>query len=292
MTRTMILLTTLGALTLVPPAAAMAQSLGTFRWQLQPYCNIVTVTVTQVGGVYRLEGTDDRCGGGVDLASALGVAFLNPGGSIGIGLSIVTTPAGAPVHVAADIALGTLSGTWRDSAGGVGAFVFSPGAGTGGSPRPQPPPGVPPSLNFVPGGGIVALPDGDGPIPASGAGVRMMWYPGKAAFRAGEVRNDAWDEANVGTSSMAFGRSTRASGDRSTAMGFSTSALGDQSTAMGRDTTASGEMSTAMGFGTIASQLSSTAMGSQTTASGVASTAMGSHSEARGDHSVAMGKDS
>ena len=51
----------LAALTLLP-AAADAQSLGTFRWQLQPYCNVVTLAVTQVGGIYRVEGTDDRCG--------------------------------------------------------------------------------------------------------------------------------------------------------------------------------------------------------------------------------------
>ena len=42
--------------------SAYAQSLGTFRWQLQPYCNVLPVTVTQVGAAYRVEGTDDQCG--------------------------------------------------------------------------------------------------------------------------------------------------------------------------------------------------------------------------------------
>ena len=41
---------------------AEAQSLGTFQWQLQPYCNLVTVTVTQNGGLYTLDGYDDQCG--------------------------------------------------------------------------------------------------------------------------------------------------------------------------------------------------------------------------------------
>ncbi len=30
-------------------AGANAQTLGTFRWQLQPFCNVVTVTVIQHG---------------------------------------------------------------------------------------------------------------------------------------------------------------------------------------------------------------------------------------------------
>jgi hypothetical protein len=39
-----------------------AQSLGTFRWQLQPYCNVVSVTVTQNGELFTLDGYDDQCG--------------------------------------------------------------------------------------------------------------------------------------------------------------------------------------------------------------------------------------
>ena len=57
-------LLTSGALT----SEATAQPLGTFRWQLHPFCNVVTVAITQNGAVYRLEGTDDQCGGGADAA--------------------------------------------------------------------------------------------------------------------------------------------------------------------------------------------------------------------------------
>lgn len=32
-----------------------AQPIGTFRWQLQPYCNIVTLNVTQHGAVFTLD---------------------------------------------------------------------------------------------------------------------------------------------------------------------------------------------------------------------------------------------
>ncbi len=120
------------------PAVVSAQPLGTFRWQLQPYCNVVSLTVTQVGAQYRVEGTDDQCGAGRDLASAIGMAFQNPDGTIGFGLTIVVAPGGAAVNIDAEISLATLSGTWRDSTGATGTFAFRTGAGTGGTPRPQP----------------------------------------------------------------------------------------------------------------------------------------------------------
>lgn len=117
-----------------------AQSIGTFRWQQQPYCNVVTVTITQVGSVYRLEGTDDQCGA-PRQASASGMAFPNPDGTVGMGLALVTNAGGAggtPLHIDATISVAGLSGTWRDSSGNTGAWVFTPGAGTGGSARPTP----------------------------------------------------------------------------------------------------------------------------------------------------------
>lgn len=118
-------------------ASAHAQPLGTFRWQLQPYCNVLTVWVTQNGGVYRLEGIDDQCGD--HKASAIGIAFANPDGSISLGLTVIATPGGAPVHVDATIGVGSLGGTWRDNLGHAGPFVFTPAAGTGGTPLPTAP---------------------------------------------------------------------------------------------------------------------------------------------------------
>ncbi len=121
---------------------AAGQSLGTFRWQLQPYCNVVNVTVTQNGGLYTLDGYDDQCGA-AERASVVGTAVPNPNGSVTLGFTIVTTPAGAPVHVQTALNLATLGGNWSDSAGHTGAFVFTPGAGTGGVPRPEPLLGIP-----------------------------------------------------------------------------------------------------------------------------------------------------
>ena len=38
-----------------------------------------------------------------------------------------------------------------------------------------------------------------------GAGTRLMWIPEKAAFRAGRVNDNEWDDANIGIESAAFG---------------------------------------------------------------------------------------
>ena len=124
----------LAAVSLLVPAMSHAQPLGSFTWQLQPFCNRVTVNVRQDGAVYTLDGYDDQCGA-AQRAAIVGLAMPNPDGTIGFGLNVVT-PAGQPVSVEARITLASLSGTWTDSGGNTGAFAF--GANTGGSPRPAP----------------------------------------------------------------------------------------------------------------------------------------------------------
>lgn len=77
-------------------------------------------------------------------------------------------------------------------------------------------------------------------IPAEGAGNRLMWYPAKAAFRAGQVGGTQWDAANVGLHSVAFGVDTRAIGDNATAIGKKTSAATDGSLSIGVNNGANG----------------------------------------------------
>ena len=98
-------------------------------------------------------------------------------------------------------------------------------------------------------------------IPNLGAGARMMFYPGKSAFRAGYASGTEWNNASVGFWSTAFGAVTTASGDVSTALGGYTIASGMYSTAMGQSTTASGLNALATGQLTVASGTNSTAMG-------------------------------
>ena len=117
-------------------SAALAQPLGTFRWQIQPYCNILRVNVVQQAGIYTLDGTDDRCGA-TQPGSVVGIAFVNLDGSVGFGITTVL-PGGTPVHLDATINIASLNGTWRDSAGNTGSFIFTPATGTGGVPRPVP----------------------------------------------------------------------------------------------------------------------------------------------------------
>ena len=274
--RTLISVSFVLAILAASAGTSAGQTLGSFRWQLQPYCNVVTVTITQVAGVYRLEGTDDQCGGGRDLAAVQGLAFPNPDGTIGFGLTIVTSPGGAPVHVDATIALASLGGSWRDSNGATGSFVFTPGGATAGNPRPAPQPEVPPAVQLSATGSIVASGAlNQGLAPASGNGVRMMWYPGKSAFRAGEVSSTQWDSANIGRASAAFGSNTVASGHAALALGLATTASGERSVAMGWNTRADGGQSFAGGYGTVAGGSVSFAFGHENLAGGQGSVVLG-----------------
>lgn len=85
-------------------------------------------------------------------------------------------------------------------------------------------------------------------IPAEGSGTRMMWYPEKAAFRAGYINGTQWDDANIGLYSVAMGQSVRASGDNAVALGVRSTAANGSSFAVGEDNTATGYASVAMGY--------------------------------------------
>lgn len=296
-----------GMLTLAAPSAALAQTIGTFRWHLQPYCNVVTLTVTLNGGVYTLDGFDDQCGA-VQRASVAGTAFLNPDGSIGIGLAIVTAPSGAPLHVDVALNLATLGGSWRDSTGATGTFVFNP-ASTSGTPRP------PPIASFAAGliagkttffgdGSFIALgTPGVGAVPVLGAGHRAIWHGRKSAFRAGQVDGAEWDDGNIGFASVAFGYNTVASGSFSAAVGSDNVASGPYSfvagnnnqvggsyaVAIGQNATVAGAYSAAFGLGTLVSSPYSMAWGRESSATGAYSTAGGVEATASGIAALAYG---
>lgn len=85
-------------------------------------------------------------------------------------------------------------------------------------------------------------------VPAEGMGTRLMWYPRKAAFRAGYVGGTQWDAANIGDYSVAMGIGVRASASNSVAFGFECTAAQVSSFAVGESNTASGAASVAMGY--------------------------------------------
>jgi hypothetical protein len=122
-----------GFLLLATASLAPAQTIGTLRWQMLPYCNVVVLNVVQYGNIFTLDGTDDQCGA-AKAASAIGTAFFNPDATIGLGVNIVLAPGASTVHVSAQIALSG-NGTWTDSFGTGGTFVLTLGPGVG-PPRP------------------------------------------------------------------------------------------------------------------------------------------------------------
>lgn len=122
----------LGFALLAGASAAQAQPIGSFTWQLQPYCNRVTLTVVQQGGLYLLAGTDNLCGAGTATVNGTAVPA---GAGVALGFTIAL-PSGRAAHVSATLSLSTVSGTWTDGDGNSGPFAF--GANTNGAPRPAP----------------------------------------------------------------------------------------------------------------------------------------------------------
>lgn len=117
--------------------SASAQVFGTFPWQMQPYCNTVTLSLINSATGFTVEGVDDHCGA-ANKGSAVGTASFNANGNITFSFTIVAAPAGRAVHVSAIVSPANGSGTWTDSMGGSGLFAFY-GATGGLSPRPTPP---------------------------------------------------------------------------------------------------------------------------------------------------------
>lgn len=112
---------------------ASAQNIGTFTWQLSPYCNVLALTVIQQGGTYLLTGTDDGCGT-TPRSPVTGTAFFNADGVVAMGLTAVL-PAGGARNYAATISATTFEGTWSDG-DDSGTLTFAPTLPASGSPRP------------------------------------------------------------------------------------------------------------------------------------------------------------
>lgn len=100
--------------------------------------------------------------------------------------------------------------------------------------------------------------------PNLGAGTRFLWYPRKAAIRAGEVNGQQWNDSQIGNGSVAFGGSNTASGRYSVVSGgsdnvasgdwsavssgwYNTSSGGASVVSGGRNNTASGAYSVVSG---------------------------------------------
>src|SRR5262245_55894027 len=145
-------------------------------------------------------------------------------------------------------------------------------------------------LNLTNANGLIAAGTvGQGSSPATGGGTRMMWYPAKAAFRAGKVDNNTWDPSNTGLGSFAGGGNTTASGNYSTAFGELSHATGNNAFAAGWGSLASGYAAFALGANNNATADNAIAIGVNNTAKAFQSVAIGTNNWAAGDGSVVLG---
>ncbi len=131
---------------------------------------------------------------------------------------------------------------------------------------------------------------GSGSIPVEGAGTRMMWYPGKAAFRVGNATGTEWDNSNVGYYSVATGAWTEASGVSSVAMGDNNQSTGDYSTSFGFYNEATGNAAFATGSSSNADGSSSATFNSNTDADAMYATAFGRSTTAESYASLVLGR--
>ncbi len=126
----------------------------------------------------------------------------------------------------------------------------------------------------------------------TGAGVRMMFDPKSASFRAGRISTGtAWDENNIGNYSVAFGRNTTASGTASAAFGQNNDVNGENSFSIGTANDVAGDNSFSVGSNNIVSRHGSIAFGSGNTIEQNADGALagGLNTVARGQYSASFG---
>ena len=132
--------------------------------------------------------------------------------------------------------------------------------------------------------------DAQSSIAPVGSGPRLVWYPGKSAFRAGSSDGTAWENAEIGIGSFAVGSSTTAKGNHSAAFGGSSKAMGNHSVSLGSGSEAIGKASLASGANTKAIGDYSVALGDKVQSMGANSFAAGLSSISFGNSSVAFGE--
>lgn len=129
-------------------------------------------------------------------------------------------------------------------------------------------------------------------IPDLGAGSRMIYYPGKAAFRAGRVTGTQWNNANVGLYSFAAGNNNTALGDGSAALGDGNIVNPSNALAAGvtNTVTASGFNGIALGSNNYVNNNSAVAVGGSNSANGNTSFSAGFSNTSGGSQAVTIGR--
>lgn len=128
-----------------------------------------------------------------------------------------------------------------------------------------------------------------GPLPMTGAGMRMMWYPARGAFRAGNATSTEWDSLNVDDYTFAFGNQVTASGYGSFAMGDQVTVTSTVGVGFGSAVRVFGTAAFSAGASNVAGGFCSTVIGYTDSAMGQGCVALGYRMLAREDYSVAIG---
>jgi len=122
---------------------AQAGNVGKFAWQLEPFCDVIVLQVSQESGVFAVHGLDRGdappvCPDGPFVFSAHGAANPGPGGVIILGFNVIF-PGVAP-HFHAELNPTSLSGPWIDDFGFTGNLKFlgpAPGAPLAATDQPS-----------------------------------------------------------------------------------------------------------------------------------------------------------
>ncbi|MCF2496852.1 tail fiber domain-containing protein [Dyadobacter chenhuakuii] len=127
-------------------------------------------------------------------------------------------------------------------------------------------------------------------LPTQQSGPRLIWYPRKGAFRAGDHFAGYWVDGNIGEYSTALGSAVKASGKYSIAIGYNSVATAQESIAMGSVNLASGAGSVAIGGSNNASAISSKIFGENSATEGNGSIAIGNGLLAKARNSIVLGE--
>jgi hypothetical protein len=126
-------------------------------------------------------------------------------------------------------------------------------------------------------------------LASSGYGSKMIWYPRKAAFRAGYQVGSEWNDAMIGKYSIALGSTVEASGDYSFAVGWSNIASGPSSIALGQLAEAGAQDAIAIGNSVEANGSYAMAIGQASTAGNDYSATFGRYLKASADGAMVIG---
>lgn len=108
-----------------------AQTIGPYRWQLQPYGSVVNITFTPKGDQFEMSGFEEVCAGTLRRWPLTGHAVFQPDGRLMFGFTTINDQ-GRGLHTRAIIQLSDFNGFYADNAGNGGGalgavFRFNPG---------------------------------------------------------------------------------------------------------------------------------------------------------------------